>query len=197
MPRNRRRRRHHRTHQVRPPSAPLPPFKIPVAGRSAPLPRLQNVGIHPQTHRASRFAPLESRIQENPVQPFLLRRPLHRLRSRHHHRAHLRAHMMSPRHPRRRPQILNPRIRARSDKHSVNADVLNPPPGSSPMYCNASSAARRSPSFMPPISGTRPVTGATIPGFVPHVTNGQSCAASISTTLSNAAPSSVGRLRQY
>src|SRR5258706_10446786 len=125
VPRNRRRRRHHGTDEMCPPTPTLPPFEIAVAGRGATLARLQNVGIHAQTHRASRLAPLESRVQKNPVQPFLFCRPLHRLRSRNHHGPYLRAHMMSSCHARCRPQIFNARVRARTDKHTVDADVFN------------------------------------------------------------------------
>src|SRR5271167_3380861 len=128
VPRNRRRRRHHRTDKMRPPSAPLPSFKIAVAGRSAAFARLQNVWIHSQAHRASRLAPLESRVLKNPVQAFLFGRPLHRLRSRHHHRPHFRTYGMSLRHARRRTQIFNPRICARSDEHPIDPDIFNPPP---------------------------------------------------------------------
>jgi len=65
------------------------------------------------------------------------------------------------------------------------------------MYSSARSAARRSVSVAASEgSGTRPVTGTTIPGFVPHVTNGASVDASKSKMLSNSAPSSVGSLRQ-
>src|SRR6267142_2075505 len=111
---------------MRAPSAPLPPFEVAIASRSATLTRLQNVRIHSQTHRASRLTPLESRVEEYSIQPFLLRRPLHRLRSRHHHGSDLRADVMSLRHPRRRAQIFNARIRARPNKYAINADVFDP-----------------------------------------------------------------------
>src|ERR1700675_2187329 len=43
---NGRRRRHHRTHQMRPPTASLPSFKVSIAGGSAAFARLQNIRIH-------------------------------------------------------------------------------------------------------------------------------------------------------
>src|ERR1035438_8554698 len=122
---NRRRSRHHGANQMRPPPTPLPPFKIAVAGRGATLSRLQDVRIHSQTHRASRLSPLKPGILKNPVQAFLLRHSLHALRPRYHHRSHLRAYVMSFSDPSRGPQIFDPRIRARSDEHPIDADVLN------------------------------------------------------------------------
>src|SRR5579859_3911299 len=128
MPRNRGSRRHHRTHQMRPTSASLPPFEIAIARGSAALSRLQNIRIHSQTHRASRLAPLKSRILKDPVQPFLLGCTLHRLRSGHDHGSHFCVDVMSFGYPRRRPQILQPRIRARSNEHAIDCDLFNPPP---------------------------------------------------------------------
>src|ERR1017187_9673998 len=126
---NRRRSRHHGANQMRPPPTPLPPFKIAVAGRGATLSRLLDVRIHSQTHGASRLAPLKPGILKNPVQAFLLRHSLHGLRPRYHHGPHLRIYVMSLRDPSRRPQIFDPRIRARSNEHPINPDVLNLFPG--------------------------------------------------------------------
>ena len=124
VPRNRRRRRHHRTHQMRPPTAPLPPFEITVAGlkRSA-LPAAKCPDSSPGTSSIPTRA-TQIRILKNPVQSFLLCRPFHRLRSWHHHRPHLRADVMPPRHPRRRPQVFNPRIRARSNRTRDRSQYL-------------------------------------------------------------------------
>src|ERR1700722_333052 len=119
---------HHRTHQMGPSAAPLPAFEIAVAGRGATLPRLQNVRIHSQAHRASRLAPLKSGVLKYPVQPFLLGYTLHRLRARYHHRPNFRTHVMSFRNPRRSPQIFNARVGARSDKNAIDSDVFDPPP---------------------------------------------------------------------
>ena len=63
-------------------------------------------------------------------------------------------------------------------------------PASRPMYFSA----RSSPSERG--SGTASVTGATIAGFVPHVTWGESAPASTTTSLSKLAPGSVRRSRQ-
>ena len=71
-------------------------------------------------------------------------------------------------------------------------------PAARPMYSSARRAASRSEgSAKASGSGTRPVIGATWPGFVPHVTCGTTSAASTCTSLSNAAPSSVASVRQW
>src|SRR5580658_1836828 len=125
VPCNRRRRRHHGTHQMRSPTASLSPFEIAVAGGSAALARLQNVRIHSQTHGASRFTPLKPCVQKNTVQSLLLGRALYRLRSRHNHGTHIRTYLMTFGHARCRPQIFETRVRARPNKDTVDADVLN------------------------------------------------------------------------
>src|SRR5450755_1607371 len=121
-------RRHHRADQMSSPTASLPTFKISIAGGGAALSRLQNVRIHAQAHRASRLPPFEPGILKNAMQPFPLGHALHRLRTRNHHCPNFRTHVMSLSHARRGSQIFNPRIRARSNEHAVDPDVLNPSP---------------------------------------------------------------------
>src|SRR5215469_6757314 len=99
--------RHHGAHQVSSPAASLPTFKIAVAGRGAPFPWLQDVGIHTEAHRTSRFPPFEPGIEENPIEAFLLRRTFHGLGTRHHHRPHLRTDSMPFGYPGGRTQIFN------------------------------------------------------------------------------------------
>src|SRR6185369_7800820 len=85
---NRCRRRHHRTHEVRAPAASLPPFKVSIARRRAPFTRLQDIRVHPQTHRAPCLAPFETRLVENAIETLALRRLLHLLRTGHNQRTH-------------------------------------------------------------------------------------------------------------
>src|SRR6202165_4485781 len=125
VPRDRRPPPHHRPHQMSAPAAPLPSFKIAVAGGSTALTRLQNIGIHSQAHRASRLTPLEAGIQKNPMQAFLLCCSLHGLRSRHHHRPDFRIYAVALGDSCCRTQILNPRGCARSNKHAINSDVFD------------------------------------------------------------------------
>src|SRR5208282_6173651 len=100
-------------------SAALASFEISVAGRSAALARLQDVGIHAQTHGASRLAPFEPGIQKDAVQAFLLGGALDRLRAGHNHGAYFRIHVLPFGYSGRRAQIFDAGVGARSDEHAV------------------------------------------------------------------------------
>jgi len=93
--RDRRRCRHHRTHQVsfvlRAPAV-LPKLRLLVKPHRRPAGGCR--GSCPDTS-ASRLAPLKTRLLKNPVQSFLLRCVLHSLRSRYHHRATFGTHLIS------------------------------------------------------------------------------------------------------
>ena len=73
--------------QVRAAALALPALEVPVRGGGAPLARLQDVGVHPEAHRAARAPPVESGVDEDPVQPFPLGLQLHRDRAGHDQRA--------------------------------------------------------------------------------------------------------------
>mmetsp|Transcript_9618 Transcript_9618/g.23867 ORF Transcript_9618/g.23867 Transcript_9618/m.23867 type:complete len:525 (+) Transcript_9618:1168-2742(+) len=78
------------------------------------------------------------------------------------------------------------------------ASTRFPTCASSPMYLSARSyAARRAGSASSAGRGTTPVIGAVCSGEVPHVTVGAMSAASMCTSLSKCAPSSVRSERQY
>ncbi len=65
------------------------------------------------------------------------------------------------------------------------------------MYSRARSAAARSCwSAMAAGSGTASLSETPWPGFVPQVTNGSSVSASMNTSASNSAPSSVASVSQ-
>jgi len=72
-----RRRSHLWTHEVGPPTRPLPTFEIPIGSRRTPLSRLELIGVHTQTHRAAGFTPLESCVSKDAVEPFVFRLRLH------------------------------------------------------------------------------------------------------------------------
>src|SRR6266511_2088164 len=120
---DRRRRGHRRRHQVRAPARALPALEVAVRGRGAPFAWRQDVRVHPEAHRAAGVAPLEARCLEHRVQPLLLGRVLHRRRARDDHRAHLGVNAPAVDHARRGPQVLQPRIRARADKHTVDRNI--------------------------------------------------------------------------
>jgi len=66
----------------------LTSFEISIAGRGATLTRLKHIGIHRQAHTAAGFAPFESCLFEQAVEPFLFGLLLHQTRTRDHHRPH-------------------------------------------------------------------------------------------------------------
>src|SRR4029077_17689774 len=99
---------HHGTDQVGAPAATLATLEIPIAGGSAALARLQNVGIHAQAHRAAGLAPFKAGLLENLVQTFLFRRMLHGLRSWHDHGPHFGINVISPGNAGGGPQVLQP-----------------------------------------------------------------------------------------
>src|ERR1041385_2438975 len=82
------RRGHHRTHEMRAATASLPPLEVAITRRRTALTGLQNIGVHPQAHRASSFTPLKTRVVKNPIKPFAFCRSLYLLRTRHNHCAH-------------------------------------------------------------------------------------------------------------
>src|ERR1700692_3803982 len=86
MPGDRRRRRHRRRHQVGATLKTLAALEIAVRGRGAALFGVELVGIHRQTHRAARLAPVESGLDEDLVEAFGFRLFLHESRARDDHR---------------------------------------------------------------------------------------------------------------
>src|SRR3990172_6297257 len=68
MPGDSRGGRHRRAHEVRTTAGALASLEIAVRRRGAALARFEPVGVHGQTHRASRFTPFETGVRENSVQ---------------------------------------------------------------------------------------------------------------------------------
>src|SRR4051812_10484214 len=64
---------HHRADEVRAAAAALASLEVSIARRRAALAGLQDVGVHPQTHRTSCFAPLKPGFAKNPIEPFAFR----------------------------------------------------------------------------------------------------------------------------
>src|SRR5881397_1808113 len=120
-----RRRRDRRRHQMRPPAGALTALEVPVRRRGAALARTQDVGIHPQAHRAARGAPLEPRLAEHAIEALALRVLLHPHRAGDDERADPRADAPPLKHDRRRAQVLEPRVRARTDEHRVDRDLAH------------------------------------------------------------------------
>src|SRR5579875_656783 len=77
---------HDRADQMGPAALALPPFEITVRGAGASFARPQNIGIHAETHAASRLAPLEASFLEDAVETELFGFEFDLLRPRHDHR---------------------------------------------------------------------------------------------------------------
>src|SRR5882757_6039044 len=86
VPRDCRCRRHGRRYQMGAALKALAALEIAVRGRGAALFGVELVGIHRQTHRAARLAPVESGFDEDLVEAFGFRLFLHEPRARHDHR---------------------------------------------------------------------------------------------------------------
>ena len=98
---------HRWRHEVSPAAGSLAPFEISIAGRGAAFSRLKHIGIHRQTHTAAGFPPLESRIFEQTVEPFLFGLLFHEAGTGHDHRMNGLRDMLALRQARGQAKILD------------------------------------------------------------------------------------------
>src|SRR5256885_5847821 len=91
----------------------LPSFEIAVRGGRAPFARSQDVGIHSETHRAARVAPLEPGVGEDAIEPLSLCIGLHPHRSGHDEPADAGPDVPTANDLRGRAEVLETRVRAR------------------------------------------------------------------------------------
>jgi hypothetical protein len=98
---------HCRRHEMSPAAGPLASFEVSIAGRSAALSGLKHVGIHRQAHTAAGFPPLESRLFEQSVEPFLFGLLFHETRTRDDHRMNGLRDMLALRQARCQAKILD------------------------------------------------------------------------------------------
>ena len=110
----------------------LPALEVAVGGGGAALALGEDVGIHPQTHRAARLAPLEAGIAEDGVQALGLGLTLHLDRSGHHHGMHGGRHPAAAGDLRGGAQVLDPAVGARADEDPVDGDLVEPGPRPQP-----------------------------------------------------------------
>src|SRR5690606_41503126 len=76
---------HGRADQMGTPTIALTTLEVAVGGRGAVLARLQTIGVHGQTHGATRIAPLEAGCFEDQIQTFTLGLLLDQTGTRHPH----------------------------------------------------------------------------------------------------------------
>ena len=177
--------------EVRAPAAALAALEVAVRGRGAALAGLEDVGVHPQAHRAARGAPVEAGGAEDVVEPLGLGLRGHGLGARDDHRVDVGGDLAALDERGGGAQVADPRVRARADEDAVEADVLHPRAGLEPHVLERALVAVGLRG-----SGTESVTGTTIAGVVPQVTSGDSAAASTVSSRSKLASSSVRSSRQ-
>src|SRR5690554_2172205 len=115
---------HGRAHQVSPPTKALTTFEVPVRGRRTMLALPQLVGVHGQTHGATRITPFQARLDKDLVQTLLLRLRFHQSRTRNHHRLlQARRHLAAFHHSGGFTQVFNPAVGAGTDKHAIQLDI--------------------------------------------------------------------------
>ncbi len=102
----------------------LTAFEVAVRRRSATFARAQAVGVHSQTHGATRLAPLETRGLENFIQAFFFRLRLNQARTGHDQgKLDVLGDMPVLDYRRGGAQILDARISARADKNLVERNL--------------------------------------------------------------------------
>src|SRR6202040_2477445 len=102
----------------------LPPAEIAVSGGGAALPWRHHVAVDADAHGAAGFPPLEARVAEDTVEPFLFGLALHSRRAGRHQPGNLA-------HPACEDrgccaQILDARIGAGADEDAVDRDIGEP-----------------------------------------------------------------------
>src|SRR5690606_7005222 len=115
---------HGRAHQMGSPAKALTTFEVPVGGRRTMLALPQLVGVHGQTHGATRVTPFQARLDKDLVQAFLLRLRFNQAGTRNHHGLlQAGSHLAAFYHRSRFAQILNPTVGTGTDKHPIQLDI--------------------------------------------------------------------------
>src|ERR1700680_2078750 len=107
------------------PAPALAALEVTVGGRGTALPGLQDVGIHPQAHRAARYAPVKSGVAEDTVEALGLGLGLDLLGSGYDHRAHVRGHLAPGNDLGGGAEVADTRVRARADEHAIQNYLLD------------------------------------------------------------------------
>src|SRR4051794_918282 len=98
----------------------LTSLEIAVRCRGAALTRLQDVRVHPETHRAARVAPIEASVFKDFVEPFLLGLGLHTHRAGNHQSPGALLDLVAFEDGGGGAQVLDASVRARAEEDGVN-----------------------------------------------------------------------------
>src|SRR5207249_1909632 len=99
-------------------SPALTAFKVTIGCGGTAFSRLENIRIHTQAHRATRFAPIEARFLENTVQLLFLCGSFDLLGAGHDHGVNFGRNMLAFNELGHSPKIFHARVGAGPDKHS-------------------------------------------------------------------------------
>mmetsp|Transcript_28905 Transcript_28905/g.51672 ORF Transcript_28905/g.51672 Transcript_28905/m.51672 type:complete len:597 (-) Transcript_28905:259-2049(-) len=115
---------HRGAHQMGAPAVTLAALEISIGGGGAALAGEQFVGVHGEAHGAAGLAPVKARLDQNLVQPLLLRLLLHQSRAGHHHGIHSFRHAAARRDGRHLANVLDAAVGAGADEDLVHGDAL-------------------------------------------------------------------------
>src|SRR3954454_25078323 len=119
------RRGHLRADEVGAPATALASLEVAVGGRGAALAGLQDVGVHPQAHRAAGPAPVEAGGLEDLVEALPLGLGLHLHRAGDDHRVDVARDPAALDDLRGGAQVADARVRARADEDAIESDLLD------------------------------------------------------------------------
>src|SRR5215210_2206925 len=108
---------------MRPAALALASLEVAIAGRGAPLARLQNVGVHAEAHRAPRVAPVKACLCEDLGESFFLGLLLDAHRTRDDHGPYVFLDLVAFQDAGGGAQVLDAGVGARSEKYSVDLDL--------------------------------------------------------------------------
>src|SRR5919112_2284783 len=120
---NGRRGGHRRADEVRPATLALASLEVSVAGRGAPLARLQDVRVHAEAHRTPGVAPVEARVREDLGQPLFLCLLFDAHRTGHDHRPDPLFHLVAFQDAGGGEQVLDTGVGTRPEEDGVDLDV--------------------------------------------------------------------------
>mmetsp|Transcript_63960 Transcript_63960/g.169297 ORF Transcript_63960/g.169297 Transcript_63960/m.169297 type:complete len:585 (-) Transcript_63960:74-1828(-) len=122
-------RRHGGAQKVGAAPSPLTALEVPVRGRGTTLLRQQHVRIHAEAHGTARLAPVETGLLEDHVETLRLRLLLDPARPWDDHRVDAVGDLPSLDDGAHGAQVLDAAVRAGSDEHLVDGNVLHTLPG--------------------------------------------------------------------
>src|SRR4051812_23634668 len=98
----------------------LPSLEVSVGCRGTPFPRLEDIRVHAEAHRAPGLPPLETGLRKDAIQPFFLRLHLHQSGTGYDDRVDTFGDLVSLSKACSSAQILDTTVRAGTDEDTVD-----------------------------------------------------------------------------